>query len=78
VQQLTNSYKAIFIFPETTKPYEQTLYKMFLYSSQLKLFRNIQSKKDIQYNGQNKKDKTENNGLQNITQKIKYRVPRTH
>ena len=36
--------------------------------------RNIQSKKDIQYNGQNKKDKTENNGLQNITQKIKYRA----
>jgi len=25
VQQLTNSYKAIFIFSETTKPYEQTV-----------------------------------------------------
>jgi len=36
--------------------------------------RNIQSKKDIQYNGQNKKDKTANNGLQNITQKTKYRA----
>ena len=39
--------------------------------------RNIQSKKDTQYNGQNKKDKTENNGLQNITQKTKYRAAPT-
>jgi len=34
-------------------------------------------KKDLQYNGQTKKDKRTNNDLQNITQKTKDRVTRT-
>ena len=35
------------------------------------------SKKDIQYNGKKKKDKSTNNNLQNITHSIKDRVTRT-
>ena len=35
------------------------------------------SKKDIQHNGQKKKDKRTNNDLQNITHTIKNRVTRT-
>jgi hypothetical protein len=32
------------------------------------------SKKDIQHNGQKKKDERKNNDLQNITHETKYRV----
>ena len=35
------------------------------------------SKKCRQHNGQKKKDKRTNNGLQNTTQKTKYRATRT-
>jgi len=35
------------------------------------VIRSCQSKKDWQYNGQKKKDKSTNNDLQNITQKTK-------
>jgi hypothetical protein len=42
-----------------------------------RVIRSRKSKKDIQQNGQKKKDKRTNYDLQNNTQKNKYRVERT-
>jgi len=58
-----------FTFPIVNFPFSSSN-SDFLNKSQL-------LKKDIQHNGQMKKDKGENNGLQNTTQKTKDQTTRT-